>query len=211
MKCLRLNPNTMKLKLRLVFCVLVVCVLGPFLWLRSLYSDEVYPLVTENLDEPLEFSRIDLRHNDKIKRTSKSNNQKSDLERSENAEKPTSKKKRSASDKDEKEDSEDTVDAGDYEFNDPWQLWTAMVKNRQLTSKGDRDNDDVSMIVEAMAYKPIVAAGIGYRGTQLKATLILEGNQKVVFKPMRYFYRSKSSICFTEFQTPKLLKNLLFA
>lgn len=71
----------------------------------------------------------------------------------------------------------------DYEYDDPWLLWKGMVKSRQVTSPGEADS--INMILEAMMYKPIVAAGVGYRGTQLKATLILEGKQRVVFKPMR--------------------------
>lgn len=76
-------------------------------------------------------------------------------------------------------DSHDT----DYEYDDPWTLWKEMVKSRQITSPVD--NDSVNTILEALIYKPIIAAGVGYRGTQLKATLILEGKQRVVFKPMR--------------------------
>ena len=58
-----------------------------------------------------------------------------------------------------------------------------MVKSRQITSPDDVDG--VNMILEGMMYKPIVAANVGVRGTQLKATLTLEGKQSVVFKPMR--------------------------
>jgi hypothetical protein len=36
-----------------------------------------------------------------------------------------------------------------------------------------------------MATKKIIKADVGYKGTQLKALLILEGGQKVVFKPKR--------------------------
>ena len=41
-------------------------------------------------------------------------------------------------------------------------------------------------LLNSMSTKPIVKALVGYRGTQLKATFILRGEQKVVFKPMRY-------------------------
>ena len=71
----------------------------------------------------------------------------------------------------------------DYEFDDPWSIWENMVKSRQITSPDDVDG--VNMILEGMMYKPIVAANVGVRGTQLKATLTLEGKQRVVFKPMR--------------------------
>ena len=71
----------------------------------------------------------------------------------------------------------------DYEYDDPWLIWKDMVKSRQITPPND--SDAVNMILEAMMYKPVIAAGVGYRGTQLKATLTLEGKQKVVFKPKR--------------------------
>lgn len=71
----------------------------------------------------------------------------------------------------------------DYEYDDPWLIWKDMVKSRQITPPDD--TDAVNMILEAMMYKPVIAAGVGYRGTQLKATLTLEGKQRVVFKPKR--------------------------
>ena len=74
-------------------------------------------------------------------------------------------------------------DDTDYEYDDPWLLWRGMVKSRQITSPTDKESVDI--ILDAMMYKPIIAAGVGYKGTQLKATLILEGKQRVVFKPMR--------------------------
>ena len=78
---------------------------------------------------------------------------------------------------------QDAVNDVDYEYDDPWTIWKDMVKSRQITSAND--SDSINMILEAMMYKPIVAAGVGHGGTQLKASLILEGKQRVVFKPMR--------------------------
>ncbi|EDO44241.1 predicted protein [Nematostella vectensis] len=77
----------------------------------------------------------------------------------------------------------DDDDDNDIEGDDPWQLWKDMVTSRHLTPSGKQE---VNLILDALSYKPIVAAGVGYKGTQLKATLLLEGNQKVVFKPGRY-------------------------
>lgn len=36
-----------------------------------------------------------------------------------------------------------------------------------------------------MATREIISADVGYKGTQLKMLLVLEGGQKVVFKPKR--------------------------
>jgi len=41
----------------------------------------------------------------------------------------------------------------------------------------------VGYILSAMAKYHITLADVGYRGTQLKMTLVLDGQQQVVFKP----------------------------
>lgn len=173
----------MKLKQRVLLCVCLICILIPCLWLKSLYQEQGHPLISDRpsqiLDETLNFNRIDLIHDassslKRNKRTIESNYQKSNPYLQNNG-----------SVEDYSKDKKDNIEPTDYEFSDPWQIWSAMVKSRQLTPKEGRHSDDVGMILEALSYKPIIGAGIGHRGTQLKATLILEGNQKVVFKPMR--------------------------
>ena len=44
---------------------------------------------------------------------------------------------------------------------------------------------EMAAVLNAMATSKIVHADIGFKGTQLKALLVLEGGQKVVFKPKR--------------------------
>ncbi len=44
-------------------------------------------------------------------------------------------------------------------------------------------------ILRHMSQQKILNADIGYRGTQLKMTLLLRGNQRVVFKPKWYAYQ----------------------
>lgn len=178
--------GTMKLKERFAFCMCLVCLLVPFLWLRSQISDEnKHPLIlsvsdTQSLMDEMDFNRVDHTH-----RQQRSNEQML-TSRSE---------RKSLENRDEKYvgdvDAEqgnklkrqDAVNDVDYEYDDPWTIWKDMVKSRQITS--NNDSDSINMILEAMIYKPIVAAGVGHGGTQLKASLILEGNQRVVFKPMR--------------------------
>jgi len=52
----------------------------------------------------------------------------------------------------------------------------------------------VGYVLSAMAKYRITSADVGYRGTQLKMTLVLEGQQQVIFKPRwynkYYFYRT---------------------
>lgn len=38
-------------------------------------------------------------------------------------------------------------------------------------------------ILQAMSYGTITAADFGFKGTQLKLTLMIDGKQQVVFKP----------------------------
>jgi len=41
-------------------------------------------------------------------------------------------------------------------------------------------------VLSAMAKHPVTSADVGYRGTQLKMTLVLDGQQQVIFKPRWY-------------------------
>ena len=189
--------GTMKFKERFAFCMCLVCLLVPFLWLRSQISDEnKHPLILSLSDtqsllmDEMDFNRMDHTH-----RQQRSNEQML-MSRSERKghEKPSV--SISLENRDENYvgnvDTEqgnklikrqDAVNDVDYEYDDPWTIWKDMVKSRQITSTND--SDSINMILEAMMYKPIVAAGVGHGGTQLKASLILEGKQRVVFKPMR--------------------------
>lgn len=185
--------GTMKFKERFAFCMCVICLLSPFLWMRWNLSERKHPLIlsvgdTQSLLDGMDFNRIDHVH-----RHQRSNEEEphSHLER---ADFRADKKANSSVNDDTWNKEINNVGAGneirqkdshdtDYEYDDPWTLWKEMVKSRQITSP--IDNDSVNTILEALMYKPIIAAGVGYRGTQLKATLILEGKQRVVFKPMR--------------------------
>ena len=44
----------------------------------------------------------------------------------------------------------------------------------------------VGYVLSAMAKYRITSADVGYRGTQLKMTLVLDGQQQVIFKPQWY-------------------------
>jgi len=44
----------------------------------------------------------------------------------------------------------------------------------------------VGFVLSAMAKYHVTSADVGYRGTQLKMTLVLDGQQQVIFKPRWY-------------------------
>lgn len=68
---------------------------------------------------------------------------------------------------------------------DPWKLWQEMVRERAITSRGYDATTNLRTIIKALQTFPITQTNVGYRGTQLKASMILKGNQQVVFKPKR--------------------------
>ena len=59
-------------------------------------------------------------------------------------------------------------------------------------------------ILRELSHRPITSADVGFKGTQLKLTLILEGGQRVAFKPKRlvpYFCEPKHSSHLVWFET----------
>ena len=66
-----------------------------------------------------------------------------------------------------------------------WELWREMVKEREVTQPGHEGTLKVKAIVKALQTAPVQLTSVGYRGTQLKATMFLNDNQRTVFKPKR--------------------------
>ena len=67
----------------------------------------------------------------------------------------------------------------------PWDIWAEMSSYKSITSMSDLQ---IEIILNAMAKTKITKADVGFKGTQLKAHLQLDGPspQEVVFKPKRY-------------------------
>ncbi|XP_032815055.1 glycosaminoglycan xylosylkinase isoform X1 [Petromyzon marinus] len=65
----------------------------------------------------------------------------------------------------------------------PWEVASQWVLPREVYPELV---PELGAVLRAMSTQRIVKADIGYRGTQLKALFLLEGGQKVVFKPKRY-------------------------
>ena len=63
-----------------------------------------------------------------------------------------------------------------------WNLAASWVKSNAITPE---ENPDLGAVLNAMATRQITSAEVGYKGTQLKARLVLSGQQLVVFKPGR--------------------------
>ena len=68
---------------------------------------------------------------------------------------------------------------------EPWDIWKGWVKPHVLYPEGSFFSLQMDLILESLEMYPITSFDVGYRGTQLKAGLYLEGNQRAVFKPMR--------------------------
>lgn len=176
----------MKFKERLIFIVCLIVIILPFLWLhiteyreRSLEESE-RTIKLLQVKDTYDFNSMD--HGHSIRKDKETinpasiDNAEENIKQSDN----TVKNKRSTSNEMTKTTEEDDDD--DIEKEDPWLTWKEMVSLRTLTPSA---SDGVNTILDALTFRPIVAAGIGFKGTQLKATLLLNGKQKVVFKPMR--------------------------
>ena len=68
--------------------------------------------------------------------------------------------------------------------NNPWAIWEKWVTPNYLYPEDAFWSHDMDYIINALATAPITSFGVGYKGTQLKATMFL-GKQRTVFKPMR--------------------------
>lgn len=68
---------------------------------------------------------------------------------------------------------------------DPWVIWRDWVKPDALYQEGCFYSKEMNHILAVMVTAPITSFDIGHKGTQLKATAILLGTQRTVFKPKR--------------------------
>lgn len=66
---------------------------------------------------------------------------------------------------------------------DLWQIAERWVTMQQIH---DEDIPELGMILTSMSSKSIISADVGHKGSQLKLTLVLDGGQRVVFKPQWY-------------------------
>ncbi|KAG0714160.1 Glycosaminoglycan xylosylkinase [Chionoecetes opilio] len=65
----------------------------------------------------------------------------------------------------------------------PWDLAKKWANPRSLIPSSALGLGDV---LQALAKAPIISTDVGYKGTQLKISLVLKGGQRAVFKPRRY-------------------------
>ncbi|MGH0157535.1 UNVERIFIED_CONTAM: hypothetical protein FKN15_044800 [Acipenser sinensis] len=71
----------------------------------------------------------------------------------------------------------------DHTLQSPWEVAAQWVGPREVYPD---ETPELGAVLSAMATGRVERADVGYKGTQLKALLVLEGGQKVVFKPRRY-------------------------
>ncbi len=62
----------------------------------------------------------------------------------------------------------------------PWKVAASWVDHRHIVPEYA---PELGAILKEMATAPILQADTGYKGTQLKMSLKLQGGQRVVFKP----------------------------
>ena len=67
-----------------------------------------------------------------------------------------------------------------------WSIWNSWVTSDVLYPANSFNSKEMNQILTAMATSPITSFGVGHKGTQLKATVMLVGAQRAVFKPKRY-------------------------
>ena len=181
----------MKFKQRIAAILCVVTIGIPYLWIKYKSSSLRHPVVevygesllrTLVLDREFDFNNLDHRHeNPKISaavRRSTSQMDSSKLQivqarvfSSENrvivSQKPLA---------------EEPV------VGNPWDLWNGMVTETRISPNGTVGGVQVNAILKSLRTSSIVKVGVGFRGSQLKASMFLEGNQRTVFKPKRLVY-----------------------
>ncbi|TRZ01662.1 hypothetical protein DNTS_006147 [Danionella cerebrum] len=65
----------------------------------------------------------------------------------------------------------------------PWEVAGQWVGPREVYPD---ETPELAAVLNALSSARVERADVGYKGTQLKALLVLDGGQKVVFKPKRY-------------------------
>lgn len=64
----------------------------------------------------------------------------------------------------------------------PWEIASQWVGPREVYPE---ETPELAAVLMALSSARVERADVGYKGTQLKALLVLDGGQKVVFKPKR--------------------------
>lgn len=65
----------------------------------------------------------------------------------------------------------------------PWEIASQWVGPREVYPE---ETPELAAVLTSLSSARIERADVGYKGTQLKALLVLDGGQKVVFKPKRW-------------------------
>ena len=67
-----------------------------------------------------------------------------------------------------------------------WHVWRTWPQSNELYTEKQFNSSEMRDILHHMATTSIIRFDVGYKGTQLKALVELEGGQLAVFKPKRY-------------------------
>ena len=71
------------------------------------------------------------------------------------------------------------------DYTRPWKIWSNWVREDVLYPNGVLHSTEMDLILRGLSSYPVTRLDVGYKGTQLKASMYLEGGQRTVFKPMR--------------------------
>lgn len=75
----------------------------------------------------------------------------------------------------------------------PWEIASQWVGPREVYPE---ETPELAAVLTSLSTARIERADVGYKGTQLKALLVLDGGQKVVFKPKRSVLLPKEAATF---------------
>ncbi len=109
-----------------------------------------------------------------------------------------------------------TINTTHHETNNPWEVWSSHITPSTLYPIKSFLSKDMNNILVALSTYRITKFDVGHKGTQLKAKMILEGDQWTVFKPKRFVhtkilcaYCTCMSMCAIDFHEMLLLMALL--
>ena len=193
----------MKFKHRITAVVCVIMIGIPYFWFKYKWSPQRSPVVkiyeeallqTLLLDDAFDFNKLDHRHeNTRLSRTARRSTSfetggSHTTSSKHTIESTISTLRANAIPFTVKRTTLQTPMVADTANRNPWEIWKGMVTliGTKVTPNGTLGSLQVNAVLKALRSFPIVNVGVGFKGSQLKASMFLEGSQRTVFKPKRF-------------------------